>query len=412
MRAMQMVRGVIGMSLVGMATAWAEDLNNVKIFDRLFAVQRFDYFQDIRYENPAPNFPGEVALREVEGAHYYGSNRLLLSSEAMSDAGSYKNQVVETRFLTDAKTGRITGMVFSRVVVQSDPSAPPVGLGDPWDLAPAGVTINTSEFGAGAGGNLLVGQNEAAVRPFDLVTGALLDSPVGCTADLLRPCGFDVTAQNEEVEDLAFVPPANVWTIRELSPNTIEVFTTSGGYVESRPLNGPELGTPKGMTYLPDVPVYPRALQGLGGVVMVSYDNDGPGLQAHQVVGTTIINQSLTTDGTAFGPSLLALGVCPNALQIESLATDPATGRFFLVNEGSGPDCNYVFVLTPYAYGDMNCDGAVDFDDINGFVVALVGEAAYAAQFPTCDHDLADVDGVGGVNFDDIGGFIAALIGG
>ncbi len=59
--------------------------------------------------------------------------------------------------------------------------------------------------------------------------------------------------------------------------------------------------------------------------------------------------------------------------------------------------------------GDLDCSGAVNFDDIDAFVTALSGAAGYFAQYPGCDWLLADLNGDGAVNFDDIDPFVAAL---
>jgi len=59
--------------------------------------------------------------------------------------------------------------------------------------------------------------------------------------------------------------------------------------------------------------------------------------------------------------------------------------------------------------GDLDCDGDMDFDDINPFVLALSGEAAYLAQYPNCNWLNADCNNDGDVNFDDINGFVALL---
>ncbi len=59
--------------------------------------------------------------------------------------------------------------------------------------------------------------------------------------------------------------------------------------------------------------------------------------------------------------------------------------------------------------GDLNCDGAVDFDDINPFVLALTGEANYYAEYPDCNWFNADIDGNGMVDFDDINPFVNLL---
>lgn len=59
--------------------------------------------------------------------------------------------------------------------------------------------------------------------------------------------------------------------------------------------------------------------------------------------------------------------------------------------------------------GDVNCDGQVNFDDIDPFVLALSGPAAYQAVYPDCHWLLADIDGNGTVDFDDIDPFVALL---
>jgi len=59
--------------------------------------------------------------------------------------------------------------------------------------------------------------------------------------------------------------------------------------------------------------------------------------------------------------------------------------------------------------GDMDCDGDVDFDDINPFVLALGGPAGYYAQYPNCIWLNGDCDGDGDVDFDDINAFVALI---
>ncbi len=59
--------------------------------------------------------------------------------------------------------------------------------------------------------------------------------------------------------------------------------------------------------------------------------------------------------------------------------------------------------------GDTNCDGVINFFDIDPFVLALFDPIGYAAQFPDCDLDAADVNRDGGVNFFDVDPFLLAL---
>jgi hypothetical protein len=65
--------------------------------------------------------------------------------------------------------------------------------------------------------------------------------------------------------------------------------------------------------------------------------------------------------------------------------------------------------------GDGNCDGVVDFDDIDAFAVALgASEEEYDALFPCCAGRrlcTLDVNGDCRVAFDDIDGFVRVLIG-
>ncbi len=60
--------------------------------------------------------------------------------------------------------------------------------------------------------------------------------------------------------------------------------------------------------------------------------------------------------------------------------------------------------------GDMNCDGAVDFGDINPFVLALSDQAGYEAAFPDCARQNADCNYDGQVEFGDINPFVALLV--
>ncbi len=66
---------------------------------------------------------------------------------------------------------------------------------------------------------------------------------------------------------------------------------------------------------------------------------------------------------------------------------------------------------SPALPGDLNCDGSVDFGDINPFVLRLSNPAAYQATFPDCPDANGDINGNGSVGFDDINPFIALLSG-
>ena len=61
--------------------------------------------------------------------------------------------------------------------------------------------------------------------------------------------------------------------------------------------------------------------------------------------------------------------------------------------------------------GDLNCDGDVNFGDIDPFVLALSGQAAYEAVYPDCNWFNADCNADNAVNFGDIDPFVALLSG-
>jgi C1A family cysteine protease len=61
--------------------------------------------------------------------------------------------------------------------------------------------------------------------------------------------------------------------------------------------------------------------------------------------------------------------------------------------------------------GDLNCDGTVDFEDINPFVLVLSDPAGYQGAYPDCSVLTADCNQDGSVDFDDVNPFIERLAG-
>ena len=62
--------------------------------------------------------------------------------------------------------------------------------------------------------------------------------------------------------------------------------------------------------------------------------------------------------------------------------------------------------------GDTNCDAAVDFFDIDPFVLALIDPTGYAAAWPDCDVLNADMNADQLVDFFDIDAFVDCVVGG
>lgn len=71
----------------------------------------------------------------------------------------------------------------------------------------------------------------------------------------------------------------------------------------------------------------------------------------------------------------------------------------------------YLFSIVPCpTLGDVNCDCAVDPLDVEAFVLALVDPAGYAVAYLTCDLLNGDMQPDGSVNGDDVQGFVDLLI--
>lgn len=72
-----------------------------------------------------------------------------------------------------------------------------------------------------------------------------------------------------------------------------------------------------------------------------------------------------------------------------------------------------VLVASP-SYGqdrcDMNCDGQINFDDIDPFILAITSERSYRKQYPNCCLNSADANGDGVLDFDDIDPFVECLV--
>jgi hypothetical protein len=63
----------------------------------------------------------------------------------------------------------------------------------------------------------------------------------------------------------------------------------------------------------------------------------------------------------------------------------------------------------PSPKGDLNCDGSVNFADINPFVLAIGDPDEYRRQYPDCDLLNGDCNGDGLVDFGDINPFVDLL---
>ena len=101
------------------------------------------------------------------------------------------------------------------------------------------------------------------------------------------------------------------------------------------------------------------------------------------------------TEWTIPGPNSLETGDDEEERALIVAKTTPGTHQF-----------------TAALLGDMDCDGDVDFDDIDDFVLGLNDAADYESQYGVPPSVKGDVDGDNDLDFDDITGFVDLLSGG
>ena len=114
-------------------------------------------------------------------------------------------------------------------------------------------------------------------------------------------------------------------------------------------------------------------------------------------------NSPPPTPGNPLGGTSLyitnAHGNPPNGLDYAGLAVTGLLPVF---------GANFRF-MAPQHPGDLNCDGALNFNDINPFVLALSDPAGYGQRYPDCNILNGDINGDGRVDFADINPFVALL---
>jgi serine protease AprX len=71
----------------------------------------------------------------------------------------------------------------------------------------------------------------------------------------------------------------------------------------------------------------------------------------------------------------------------------------------------WAMVPAPTTPGDLNCDDAVDFGDINPFILALSDPTQYLITYANCDLMNGDINLDGSVDFSDINPFVHLLTG-
>jgi hypothetical protein len=134
---------------------------------------------------------------------------------------------------------------------------------------------------------------------------------------------------------------------------------------------------------------------------------------AVQVDGSGTFAYRWRRNGQSLVNSNRIAGATTDTLTIEpSWMSDSGSYDVVVTNDCGSVTSDPATLTITAQVGDMNCDGGVDFGDINVFVLALTNGAGYAAGYPNCDRDLADCNQDGYVDFGDINSFVALLASG
>jgi hypothetical protein len=106
-------------------------------------------------------------------------------------------------------------------------------------------------------------------------------------------------------------------------------------------------------------------------------------------------------------------GATSDVFTIEIVGLADAGSYDVVVSNDFGNATSDPASLTVRRRGDSNCDGSIDFDDIDCFVAALISEDSWRAcgDVSGCGYLCAnDINRSGSVDFDDIDGFVECLI--
>jgi len=381
-------------SLCGLASAQtspAEFLGEIDLFGSTYEVRRVS-INEITFDDPVN--PGiTIPMGETEGFHYLGGNRVVMSTDAGDNLGSARTLIIEAEILTDGN-GVFTGMDFVRLVAAEDNTIP-FGNGT-FDLNASGLTVAPVP---GLGDRLFQSSGDEEVFVWDHLAGTL---PIPL---VLGPVSL---SPNTDSEDIEYVPAVNqFFTVLQDSPNfSIIRFEAGFGPFAMNPIDAPGdipvgesgvqsgAGAPKGIFDVPDGPNAPADFQGLGGVVVVTLDDEGPGLEAYQYDGTPAGFETLTENGNPSAdpiPQFDITSFClnfgdPPTLQIECGGYDTDTGRFFIVNQGEDDVCAFMYVLEPVETAcpadlaggpDGEPDGVLDANDFFAYLgLFAAGDAA------------------------------------
>jgi hypothetical protein len=214
---------------------------------------------------------------------------------------------------------------------------------------------------------------------------------------------------------LLLVPPITEATCKG-------IWSNSGGTLHLVARSGnPAPGLP-GVTY---ADFYALAINATGQVAFIAALSDGVGLFREDSAGTVglVVRDFQLFDVFGDGSDVRLITGLATPEVSGNPYTSASTGdgrriyfndsgdlafRLSFVDESEG-----IFVTSSMHVGDLNCDGSVNFGDINPFVLYLSNFAAWQAAYMDCDARNGDINGDGTYpSFGDINPFVALLTGG
>jgi hypothetical protein len=383
----------------------------ITLFGQEYSVERLNYSDAIRVPRNNP-LQTPVPFNESEGIQWVGDNKVLMSADDIADFATNvaDNWVIEVQ-LTEVDC-QITGIAGFRTILAQSPAV--VG----YDLNPTGITVNPTGTGFASGGGVVVAFGDGRLYGYTTQApgaGTQLAFPIGSVCASPATCAIDVALRNSNLEDVAFAPVGPngaFFTINQDQPTVERWDALTGEFVSEFFAGGAipnviPLSAAKGLTYVADSPFLPASLRRPEGILMVSFDDNFPGLQAFDLSGNLIGEEALLEGAVITGAPRLDIAGCPGNIQIESLTYDAATGRIFLNNQGSGSLCNFLWVLTPTSYSCSTCPVCpADFDQDGGVTGADV--EAFFLAFESGDA-CGDTDLDGGVTGADVEAFFLAF---
>ncbi len=130
---------------------------------------------------------------------------------------------------------------------------------------------------------------------------------------------------------------------------------------------------------------------------------------------TDVYATRVTEGGAVLDNPAFAIRAATNAVATPALLSGPggvtliATSRFETTAAHDTYRVGMTRIGTPVLLGDANCDGSIDFFDIDPFVMAIFDPAAYAGLYCGGATTSVDCNADGSVDFFDIDPFLALL---